>query len=179
MSAAQSYFADDIARPKWQGAHAVFGAGTLEGERFQQQSPTTRVVAKCGATELALEFKGTAPHWAEHVAKRLCELLDLPQNWDSYGSARVDRRAAVALLGVLARIGGEVAMPGIFPMSGGGMQLEWVSNGVEVAVSATPGGEVTVSVDSPQLDVETTFSDVALVPHDLVTQVSELVARDR
>lgn len=179
MSAAQPYFADDVARPKWHGAHASFGAGTLEGERFQQRSPSTRVVARCGATELVVEFKGAAPHWAAPVAQRLCELLDLPKNWDSYGSDRVDYRAAEALLRILSRIGEEVALPGIFPTSGGGMQLEWSSNGIEVVVSATPSGEVTVSVDSPQLDVESTFSSVALVPHDLVRQVSELVARNR
>jgi hypothetical protein len=80
--------------------------------------------------------------WLGPVLDELQELLSLPEDWDSYGSARIDAHIARyvgRLLGVLARA--ETARPALVPTSAGGVQLEWHTRALELQLEIDPADD--------------------------------------
>ena len=65
-------------------------------------------------------------------------LLDLPPNWDSYGSPPPTREAGETASKILA----ELANPFICPVSSGGIQIEFRCNGQRVEIEIAPTGVV-------------------------------------
>ena len=66
----------------------------------------------------------------------------LGENWDGYGSARIDRgtaNIAIALLNGIAALGFEdLPTPSIGPMPGGGLSLEWSVGRRDLNLSVFP-----------------------------------------
>ena len=81
---------------------------------------------------------------------RLKELADLPPDWDSYGglppspaAIAMARRVAEGVVGALARVGREDAVPGaVSPLADGGVQLAWHGAGRLVEIDIDPGGRL-------------------------------------
>ena len=77
--------------------------------------------------------------WSRSARKKLEELSNLPQNWNSYGSRPVQQGAietVANLLSDLAKI--SMPEPQIFPVSGGGIQLEWKNSQCELEIEVLP-----------------------------------------
>ena len=73
--------------------------------------------------------------WSPSARKRLKELADLPVNWDSYASSRIEPETievAQNLLAEFAKL--NMPEPEILPVPGGGIQLEWSNAGTELEV---------------------------------------------
>lgn len=67
------------------------------------------------------------------AAERFTQLGALEQNWDSYGAPPLDRAT-------ILRAEAWLAAACIVPCSGGGVQIEWHRDGVEIEVSFNPDG---------------------------------------
>src|SRR5205823_1875475 len=66
------------------------------------------------------------PAWVKPTVERLRHLLQLREDWDSYGAAPVDLRAARTALQLLAMImRPDTPAPTVVPTVRGGLQLEW------------------------------------------------------
>ncbi|KAA6463359.1 hypothetical protein DYQ86_08640 [Acidobacteria bacterium AB60] len=66
------------------------------------------------------------PGWIAPTAKALSGLLNLSENWDSYGGARIQEAIVVRALILLTQILGiNSPAPSVVPLSDGGIQLEW------------------------------------------------------
>lgn len=77
--------------------------------------------------------------WLRSARKKLEELAALPQNWNSYGSRPIQPEAietTANLLSDLAKI--KMPEPQIFPVSGGGIQLEWENSKCELEIEVLP-----------------------------------------
>ncbi|HEV7671546.1 MAG TPA: hypothetical protein VGS22_23755 [Thermoanaerobaculia bacterium] len=74
------------------------------------------------------------------AAQRVVRLLNMPPDWDSYGSKSIDRQKAMTALNIVA-VALEVGapMPAIVPTIDGGVQLEWHRRGVDLEIRATSG----------------------------------------
>lgn len=74
--------------------------------------------------------------WLGAAARRLDHLLRLPTNWDGYHSGAAEVNHALAALNYLRRVmwPGTLA-PAIVPLSGGGIQLEWHSGGLDLEIT--------------------------------------------
>lgn len=75
------------------------------------------------------------PPWLSNVCARLQELLQLPENWDTYGGRKIDIDVigdTVALLLNLFSEMAELPEPQIVPTSNGSLQLEWVSENRDI-----------------------------------------------
>ena len=83
------------------------------------------------------------------AAKRAAlNLLALKENWDSYGAPIISKMAvdaALRLWNVLATV------PSFVPMSNGGVQIEWHSQGFNVELEIGPNGRLH-SEDAPPKD---------------------------
>lgn len=81
--------------------------------------------------------------WLEDSQNELHKLKELPENWDRYGSPKIENRAVKTtadLLTNLAKFG--MPKPRIFPVSGGGLQLEWQQNSRELEIEVLPDGKI-------------------------------------
>jgi hypothetical protein len=75
--------------------------------------------------------------------RRIAELKSMPDDWDSYGSPRVQQLAARRAVGVVcAAATEEVRPPQIVPVSGGGLQIEWTSANRELEIEILPDGSI-------------------------------------
>jgi hypothetical protein len=67
-----------------------------------------------------------APSWMAPTTKALSGLLNLPENWDSYGAGKIQELIVVRVLRLLTQILGiSSPPPSVVPLSDGGIQLEW------------------------------------------------------
>jgi hypothetical protein len=75
------------------------------------------------------------------MAEELSELAELPENWNGYGSPRLQPAAiseASNLIGILEVL--HMPVPQFVPVSGGGIQLEWHNNKCELEVEIRADG---------------------------------------
>ncbi|MEJ7859995.1 MAG: hypothetical protein WKF90_00015 [Pyrinomonadaceae bacterium] len=81
--------------------------------------------------------------WLRRAQQKLRELSELRDNWDSYGSRPIQQKAsetAAELLTETAKFG--LPEPQIFPVPGGGLQLEWDNAKCELELGILPDGEM-------------------------------------
>ncbi len=83
---------------------------------------------------------GSDSKWQTEVLGRLCTLLQLPQNWDGYGTPSLRRDACMFALEILERVmQPRTPLPQVVPSSVGGIQLEWHERDVDLELHiATP-----------------------------------------
>lgn len=72
------------------------------------------------------------------------ELLELPENWDTYGAPRISIDVLVPVAKILWNLGRMRMTPELYPVNHGGVQLEWRSNLAEIELEVTPAGELAV-----------------------------------
>jgi hypothetical protein len=147
--------------------------GTMFGasRRFRREadaptrSLTTEQMASPAPETWELEVDSFAPSWLELLVLEINGLARLPVGWDSYGAARLERKAAefaIMLLGHM-RFGGPA--PWVSPTSDGGLHLEWGRGGFGVEVEVSKDGDVEVLVDDNGAMTEwrsTVFGDAEL-----------------
>ena len=77
--------------------------------------------------------------------EKLNSLLDLDENWDSYGAHRVNVEAVFATIQVLASVLQEdTPLPTFVPTPSGNVQLEWHESGIDLEVEVHPSGIIEV-----------------------------------
>lgn len=73
--------------------------------------------------------------------RKVNELSKLPENWDTYGSSPPRPAAIEKALRILSLVNRQgFVFPQIFPVSGGGLQLEWQSETRELELEILPTG---------------------------------------
>lgn len=81
--------------------------------------------------------------WLRSAQRKISELAQLPENWDSYGSRPIQQPAIEQSADVLARISNlDLPNPQIFPVPGGGIQLEFQQESRELEIEILPDGSI-------------------------------------
>jgi hypothetical protein len=76
---------------------------------------------------------------------RLLRLLELDEDWDSYGGHPLDREIAIKALGIVGELARfDVPVPDLIPTSAGGLQLEWQRPGFDLEITLQPDEMATV-----------------------------------
>ncbi len=86
--------------------------------------------------------------WAKAARERLKQLSNLPENWNGYGSPTIHTDViehALSLLSELAKMG--MPEPKIVPVSGGGIQFEWMQPMSEVEIEILPDKSIQYLVE--------------------------------
>jgi len=85
--------------------------------------------------ELMVEIVGEPPPWVEPTVQSLGKLLELGSDWDSYGGSPIDPRCVAAALDLIfGTLPHDAPVPSVVPTSGGGVQIEWHTRGVDLEV---------------------------------------------
>jgi hypothetical protein len=86
----------------------------------------------------------------ETALRKLDELRDLPEDWDSYGADTISpnaiAKAKSVVTSVMKAFGGfidnVVQLTDVIPIADGGVQLEWVGPHAELEIEISPSGEI-------------------------------------
>jgi hypothetical protein len=93
-----------------------------------------------GVTPLSVS---KANPWLHSAQQKISELAQLSENWDSYGSRPVQQPAieqAADLVACLSKL--DLPDPQIFPVPGGGIQLELQEGQRELELEIMPDGSI-------------------------------------
>lgn len=94
---------------------------------------------------------GRVPAWLSPVVERLDHLLNLDEDWDSYGSCTIDLSVAERVIKFLDLfLDDDTPRPDIVPTSEGGVQLEWEKDEKELELEFRPNGSYVVLFQDPQ-----------------------------
>ncbi|MEW8691414.1 MAG: hypothetical protein AB2535_10020 [Candidatus Thiodiazotropha endolucinida] len=73
------------------------------------------------------------PEWWSSALQRIAYLIDLPENWDSYGAKKIDAQIAYYSVQILQQISVPgIPMPSIVPTVRGNLQFEWHIHGIDL-----------------------------------------------
>ena len=107
---------------------------------LDRQARCTRAgLTRDGQRLAEVTLAGDPPAWLRPTLEAMAELLELPENWNSYGARPIDPAAlawALELLG--STMNPETPAPTLVPTSGGGVELEWHTRGIDLEVHAVP-----------------------------------------
>lgn len=96
-------------------------------------SATTEMMTFAGQKRLIAGQ--TSGHWQARIVSKVCELLELPENWNSYGAPRIRQDTAMFAIVVLETImNAGTPLPLIVPTARGGIQLEWHENDIDFEI---------------------------------------------
>lgn len=95
------------------------------------------------------------PEWWAEAIQRIGMLLDLPDNWDSYGAKAPRTSIAYRAVDILQ----EIALPGIpqpaiVPTPRGNIQFEWHEQGVDLELEVLSQAKINVSFEDSETGVE-------------------------
>lgn len=90
------------------------------------------------------------PGWYPRAASAVAAMASLQPNWDGHGAKRIDPAAVQTALAILSRAAVDIDEPYIVPTPGGGVQLEWHPQGVDLELEARADGKVGfLAIDQP------------------------------
>ncbi len=88
--------------------------------------------------------------WLRSAQRKVSELANLPPGWDGYNSRPVQQQAIERTLNILKCIAGlRLPRPQIFPVPGGGLQVEFSQDGRELEIETLPDGSVEYLITDP------------------------------
>ncbi len=78
-------------------------------------------------------FEQSLPVWQSEVYSQILKLLQLEENWDSYGAKKISISAAKAMFSVLSNLMlDDTPPPTIVPTSSGVLQAEWHTRNIDL-----------------------------------------------
>ena len=136
------------------------------------------------STEYSISIDGMYPTWFPNVAGRLLFLmLNLQDNWDSYGARGVSRQSVETALALCSVMNDASPPPAIIPTPSGGVQLEWHKLGIDLEVDITNDGRYSISFDDETTVNEILEEESTLYTksnyHHLLDRISVLTERNR
>lgn len=93
--------------------------------------------------------------WIGEIIEKAGELLQLKENWNSYGGKPVQKgpmAAALAFIENMMRT--PTPKPQMVPTSMGGVQLEWHEHGIDIEIEFYPNGGVGIAFEDLELKQE-------------------------
>lgn len=81
--------------------------------------------------------------WLLSALRKVADLAELPEGWDSYGSRQIQQAAIERVSDVLNTLSClNLPLPQIFPVPGGGIQIELRQDGRELEIEILPDGSI-------------------------------------
>jgi hypothetical protein len=95
--------------------------------------------------------------------EQMLGLLELAEDWDSYGAPPISPGAVGFALAYLARaMRPETPAPAVVPSPSGGLQFEWHDQGVDLEVESLPTGRFEIYIGYPAKNIEEWVEDIDL-----------------
>jgi len=132
-------------------------------------------------TKKALTSDTLSEGWIQEALGKLNEIADLGPDWDTYGgdppsplAIAMARRLLLIVYGEFSRLAYEQSWPqAIAPRADGGVQIEWGTRPVEIAVHTNPSG----GLGYLYVDQQSGTPEYKEVPSASFNEVLQLIAK--
>ncbi len=95
------------------------------------------------------------PEWWVSAIQRIVYLIDLPENWDSYGARKIDTEIAYYSVQILQQISiPGIPMPSIVPTVRGNLQFEWHVYGIDLEFEVVSPIKISVAYEDARSGTE-------------------------
>ena len=95
--------------------------------------------------------ENSVPEWAPRTKSALRDALRLPPGWNNRGAKPVTVDALRSVIGALnATMSHDSPAPDVVPLATGGLQLEWHLHQIDIELTASRRGELSVYVRDRQ-----------------------------
>jgi len=129
--------------------------------------------------EGGIVFEQEPAPWFMPLLNKICELGELPLNWDSYGARSIDLRTATFAVSILFEFLSESdPLPSVVPTSCGGIQLEWHEGGVDLEIEIQSPSSVDMSITDGERDEDLEQVDFQTIQENLNILRSRLQSAD-
>lgn len=106
---------------------------------------------RCCCRRLFIKCEDKEPTWLRPTAQTVIELLDLPENWDSYGARPINREIVLFALQLLCEtMPTDTPAPTVIPTNRGGVQFEWHTRGIDLEIEIQSPERIYVSYEDQQ-----------------------------
>ena len=90
-------------------------------------------------------WNGREPAWFGPTQRSLQDVLQLPENWNSYGARPIDPELAASALKLLVKVApADVPPPIVVPTTQGGILLEWHMREIDLEIETLEAASVHV-----------------------------------
>ncbi len=119
---------------------------------------------------------GGSIKWMRPLLDRLEAIVELPDDWDGYGSPAPRVEALIRCLGVLQQfMQADMALPAVAPTTTGGIQFEWHRGGWDIEVEVFPD-LVAVAWGKSVSGQEQFYGSIEDVREDLILNLKRISA---
>jgi hypothetical protein len=139
------------------------------------QTTSAKVVQLRPSNSVQATSEAIPPRYESAAWRKVCALVNLPEDWDGYGSPRIDRQVGMFALEVLNKImAPETPEPYIVPSPAGGVQIEWHRNHVDLEMHIVAPYEVQTFVfdHASGEEQEFTLSDNVAAVATIIDRIS-------
>lgn len=114
------------------------------------------------------KFDQEPPKWFLPLLTKVCELGNLPPDWNSYGARPIDPETAVSATMIMLNVmsAGD-PQPAAVPTSRGGVLLEWHEGGIDLEVDVRSPSSVHVFFEDKGIEEEFENAELELVHEKL------------
>lgn len=113
-------------------------------------------------------FDSEPPAWFNPILDDICQLGELPANWNTYGAQQIDPQTAAYSITLLGSVLSHVdPLPSIVPTSRGGILIEWHIGGVDLEVDVRSPSSLHVAFEADGREEEFENADFELVQEKL------------
>lgn len=131
--------------------HSEFGSDQGQVIQFLKNEPSSIPAP----TKCMIKIPGATPDWASEVASKFASIMQLSENWDSYGAKEVTINSIFSAIQLLVAVMKQAApMPAIVPTPVGGVQLEWHKFGIDLEAEILPSGHYFLAYEDEVLAIE-------------------------
>jgi hypothetical protein len=104
------------------------------------------------------------------ILNKICELGDLPPNWDSYGAMPIDAETATSAIVLLLNVLSPSVPPtAVVPTSRGGVMFEWHDGGIDFEIDVRSPFSKHVSFADSMLEEEFENPSLQVIQDRLTT----------
>lgn len=148
--------------------------GRRRDDRIPRRAPAPQITMEASQPfsisfgEGRFWFEHEPPMWIMPLLINVCELGDLPSDWDSYGALSIDPEIAASAVNLLLNIMSEDdAMPAVVPTSHGGVVLEWHDGGIDLEIDVRSPSSIHVYFEDDGSEEEFVDVDADIIQEKL------------
>lgn len=162
MEAALNYFNDksmgyDSAFSLRNLVQPISNQATSPSSAFAVSEKPVVGFAEVPPKTIVVRVEKTVPFWLRNATPKIQELMQLGENWDTYGAKPIKLDAIVAGINLLSEVmSNSIPSPSVVPVPSGAIQLEWHRDGqhVEIEINSPTEARLFFVDDENEQEIE-------------------------
>jgi hypothetical protein len=143
------------------------------------EATSSSASTEAGGSVAAFNVRRGKPSWQQEIVDALCRLIELSDDWDTYGGKPLRHDTAMFALQVLnSLMTPAMPTPNVVPIGNGGVQIEWHQNSLDIELYVAAPYECELLVND-QISGESRVSSLSSDFSTLAEALKRLISYNR